>query len=210
MPWVSQDTAVWGQAIGPLTGNDPLKYSVAREADLSTGKLSTLADHAGLPAIAWPWVAWAVAESHDTGYVQVTNLESGQQQRIAVLSPTFTLHGSSAAYNIAGYHTVCLIDDLATDAGGRPILSDPDTSYEWITLNDRAMGYSQITDLDVPGAVLTQVYDRKLDSLVDLPIGTDLKQAWAVGPLVVWQTSMDTSDTFPTIIQVVDTRDITP
>ena len=207
VPWVSHDLAVWGQAIGPLTGPDPLKNNIAREADLRTDDFRTLADHAGLPAISWPWVAWQVADVKP-GHIQLMNMETGQQERLEGLSPTFTINGVSASYNTSDLHAVCLIEDLAAAATARPIVGDPDIYYEYITLNDRAVGYRQIDDLERAQRVLTQVYDRRLQVLIDLPIGTDLKHSWAAGPVVVWQTSTNTSDTFPAFIRVVDTRDI--
>ena len=56
----------------------------------------------------------------------------------------------------------------------------------------------------------TQVYDRQLDVLVDLPMVVGFSATYAVGPLVVWATPTKHWDDPPDFIQVVDTRDITP
>ncbi len=208
VPWVSDDLAVWGQAVGPLTGTDPLKNAVVREADLRTGKVRTLADHAGLPAISWPWIAWGVQKGTDA-HTLVTDRESGQQERIETAFPTLVLHGASAAYNTMDYHALCLIDDLATGATPRPIVADPDIYYEWITINDRAVGFAQQSLVGENGSEPTQVYDRQLDLLVDLPMVVGFSETFAVGPLVVWRTPTKHWDDYPDFIRVVDTRDIT-
>lgn len=211
VPWVSHDLAVWGQAIGPLTGDDPLRNAVVREADLRTGEVTTLARHAGLPDISWPWVAWGAKEGTDA-YTLVSNRETGQRARLDTTFNTLVLHGASAAYNTPDYHAVCLIDDLAAGTGARRILADADATYEWITLNDRAVGfYQQSHDPDGElGKEPTQVYDRVSNALVDLPMVVGFSQTYAVGPLVVWQAPTKHWDDYPDLIQVVDTRDIAP
>lgn len=209
VPWVSHDLAVWGQAIGPLTGADPLKNAVVQEEDLRTGEAQTLADHAGLPAISWPWVAWGAL--NDTGAQTIfTNRETGQQQRLETAYHTLVLYGASAAYNTPDYHVVCLIDDLATSATPRIIMADPNIDFEWLTLNGRAVGFAQRSldpDLGL-GQGPTQVYDRQLEALVDLPMIVGFSDTYAVGPLVVWATPTRHWDDYPDFLQVVDTRDI--
>lgn len=210
VPWVSHDLAVWGQAVGPLTGDDPLRNAVVREADLRTGEVTTLARHAGLPAISWPWMAWGVGKGTDE-YTLVTNRETGQRVRLDTKYHTLVLHGASAAYNTPDYHVVCLVDDLAAGAT-RPILSDPNIYYEWLTMNDRAVGFAQ-QSLDPDGELgeePTQVYDRVLDALIDLPMQVGFSDTFAVGPLVVWQTPTKHWDDYPDLIRVVHTRDIAP
>lgn len=209
VPWVSNDLAVWGQAIGPLTGGDPLRNAVVREEDLRTGKVRTLADHAGLPAISWPWMAWGVDEGSDV-YTLVTNVETGQRERLETAFHTLVLLGASAAYNTMDYHVVCLIDNLATGTTARPIVADPDITFEWITLNDRAVGFAQQSLYTELGKEPTQVHDRQLDALVDLPMVVGFSETFAVGPLVVWQTPTKHWDDYPDFIRVVDTRDIAP
>lgn len=211
VPWVSHDLVVWGQAIGPLTGDDPLRNAVVLEENLRTGERRTLADHAGLPAISWPWMAWGVDEG--TGaHTLVTNVETGQRERLKMAFHTLVLHGISAAWNTMDYHAVCLVDDLASGTVSRPILADADTTYEWITLSDRAVGYfQQSLDPKVElGEEPTQVYDRTLQVLVDLPIRVGFSATYALGPLVVWQTPMKHWDDYPAFIRVIDTRDIAP
>ena len=210
VPWVSGDLVVWGQAIGPLTGDDPLRNAVVREEDLRTGTRTTLADHAGLPAISWPWMAWGVDEGGET-YTLVTNVETGQQERLDTTFHTLVLEGASAAWNTMDYHVVCLVDDLATGTVARPIVADTDNTFEWMTLNDRAVGfYQQSLDPDAEfGKEPTQIYDRRLDALIDLPMVVGFSQTYAVGPLVVWQTPTKHWDDYPDLIRVVDTRDIT-
>ena len=39
------------------------------------------------------------------------------------------------------YHVLCLVDDLATGTVARPIVADTDNTFEWMTLNDRAVGF---------------------------------------------------------------------
>ena len=107
---------------------------------------------------------------------------------------------------------LCLVDDLGSSAAARAIVADPDTSYEWLTINDRAVGFSQ-QSLD-PDAELgtgpTQVYDRQLDALVALPMIVGFSGTSAVGPLVVWETPTKHWDDRDGLLQVVDTRDIAP
>ena len=208
VPWVSDDLVVWGQAIGPLTGDDPLRNAVVQQEDLRTGTLTTLADHAGLPVISWPWMAWGVDEA--TGaYTLVTNVESGRQERLDTAFHTLVLDGASTAWNTMDYHVVCLVDDLASGTVARPIVADPDITFEWITLNDRAVGFAQQSLYTEIGKEPTQVYDRRLDALVELPMVVGFSETFAVGPLVVWRTPTKHWDDYPDLIRVVDTRDIT-
>ena len=207
VPWVSDDIALWGQAIGPLAGDDALRNAVVREADLRTGDVTTLADHAGLPVISGPWMAWGMQSGTDS-YTLATNRETGQQERLELQFHTLALHGASAAYNTMDYHVVCMIDDLGTGATARPIVADPNTTYEWITINDRAVGFAQQSLIGEPGHEPTQVYDRRLDALVDLPMVVGFSQTFAVGPLVVWRTPTERWDDPPDFIRVVDIRDI--
>ena len=59
VPSVSDDLVVWGQVVGgPNTGPDRYRDAVVREADLRTGVVTTIAQHAGWPAISGPWKAW--------------------------------------------------------------------------------------------------------------------------------------------------------
>ncbi len=208
VPYVSHDLAVWGQAIGPLIGDDPLKHAVAREADLGTGKLTTLADHAGLPAVSWPWISWEVAEANGTGHIQLTNLESGQQETVDVLSPTFAMQSGVAAYNTLDYQTLCLIHDLAVPGDVRVIMSDPRADIEFMTLNDRIVAFRNQPDLGESATLPTQVYDRELNALVDLPMTAGFSETVAAGPLVTWYDHVPNYDP-PRFLQVVDTRDIT-
>jgi hypothetical protein len=209
-PSVSNDRVVWGQVVGPHTGADRLKNAVVREEDLRSGMVTTLARHAGWPVVSWPWVAWGMKKGTDDPILMTTtNVESGHQDRLEMTYPTLVLHRASAAYT-PDYHAVCLIDDLATGAATRPILFDPDIYYEWLTINDRAVGFSQQSLVGELGKEPTQVYDRRLDALVDLPMIVGFSDTFAVGPLVVWATPTKHWDDPFTFIQVVDTRDIAP
>ena len=207
VPSMSGNLIVWGQAIGPLTGDDPLHNAVVRQEDLRTRTITTVADHAGLPAISWPWMAWGVDEGTG-GYTLVTDLESGQQERLDTAFHTLVLDGASAAWNTPDYHAMCLVDDLASGTVARPIVADPDVTYEWLTMNDRVVGYAQQSLHGELGSEPTQVYDRQLDALVDLPVVVGFSDTFAVGPLVVWQTPTKHWDDYPDLIRVVDTRDI--
>ena len=206
VPSVSRDIAVWGQAIGPLVGKDPLKNATVREFDLRSDEVRTLADHAGLPTIAWPWVLWDVARG-SSGYVQIWNRETGQGRQLESLPPTIAVYGRSAAYNTRDLHGVWLIDDLASPVGV-PIVGGPDDTFEWITLNARVVGYFQQSDVISFFKLPTQVYDRTLNALVDLPMVAGHSQTWAAGPLVVWETATQDESSDRSSIQIVDTRQI--
>jgi hypothetical protein len=181
VPSVSHGLVVWGQAIAPV-GSAPadLANAVVREADLATGKISTLATSAGMPAIAWPWLAWGVS-SGDTGSMRVTNLETHQVVRIDQSPPTFALSSASAAYNDPDSMSVFLIDDIATQTPARRIATGVDVAdhLEWITLNARIVAWAQST--------ATRVYDRIERRLVDLPMTWGRSAVYVCGPLVVWE-----------------------
>lgn len=206
---VGGDRLVWARAAVADIGAHRLRHAVVREEDLRTGTVSTLARQAAWPEVSWPWIAWTAAEGgHE--HTVVTNVETGQREDFATTLHFLALQGASAAWSTSEYHVVCLVDDLAMGAVARRILSDPDATYEWITLNDRAVGfYQQSLDPDGElGKEPTQVYDRVLNTLVDLPMVVGFSQTYAVGPLVVWQTPTKHWDDYPDLIQVVDTRDI--
>jgi hypothetical protein len=209
VPYVSHDVAVWGQTVGPLEGPDQLKNAVSLGADLRTGKVTTLADHSGLPSISWPWISWQVNDATDH-YTRFENLETGEQRRLEGLTLTLAIDGNSAAYNTRALNPVCLIEDLATNGSSRIVANEPDGLYEWITLNDRVVAYFQHSEATSFFDLPTQVYDRLLKSLVDLPMSVSHTHSGtrALGPLVVWSTPLDSDDSGPALYQVVDTRDI--
>ncbi len=180
VPSVSHGLAVWGQAVGPMgAGPSEIANGVVREADLASGKVSTLATSAGMPVIAWPWIAWGVW-SGDTGYIRIQDLETRQSTRLDVMPPTIALSGRSAAYNDPDSHSVFLIDDMAQPAP-RLIAQGVDAAdhLEWITLNSRLVAWAQSTT--------TQVYDRAEQRLVGLPMTFGRSAVYLCGPLAVWE-----------------------
>ena len=208
------DRLVWGQQTGaPHNGPDRNADAVVREMDLSTGTVTTLAEGAGFPVMAGPWLGWGSTAWMDEESLAftITNRETGQQVHLDVPYPSFLLHGASAVFSTGatGIDIVCLIDDLAATGPARPILADPDHHYEWLTVSDRVIGFSEQS---LGGRALgedpTQVYDRDLEALVDLPMIVGFSQTWAAGPLVVWATPTKHWDDVPDVIRVVDTRDI--
>lgn len=214
-PTLSNGLVVWDEATGRFNPNHPVAHSVIREADLRSGKVRTLAEHARLPHLSWPWVSWET-EDDAGGFTQMTNLETGQQSRLDADSPGLflALHGDLAAYSTAdqavfqGYNTLCLIDDLADAGSSRVALSDPYADFEWITLNDRAIAFSNQPQDDFIADAPTQVYDLVLDTLVDLPMPVGHSDTIAAGPLVVWHVPSPNSDSPITSLRIVDTRDI--
>jgi hypothetical protein len=208
------DRLVWAQQTGkPLNGPDRHAAAELHEMDLSTGMVRTLAEGAGFPVMAGPWLGWAATALMDDGEpmtLTITNDQTGQQVQVDVPYPSLRLHGASAVFTTgaSGYDIVCIVDDLTTGGPARPILADPDASFEWLSVNDRAVGFAQQTLGSGLGKDPTQVYDRQLEVLVDLPMTVGSNQTWAAGPLVVWATPTKHGDDFPESMRVVDTRDI--
>ncbi|MGH2511292.1 MAG: hypothetical protein ACRDGQ_01255 [Candidatus Limnocylindrales bacterium] len=180
VPSVSNGLAVWGQAVGPMGANpSEMSNGVVREADLATGRISTLATSAGMPVIAWPWITWGVW-SGGTGYTRIEDLGTKQISRLDVMPPTIALNGRSAAYNDVESHSVFLIDDVAQSAA-RLIAQGVDAAdhLEWITLNSRLVAWAQSTT--------TQVYDRAEQRVVALPMTFGRSAVYMCGPLAVWE-----------------------
>jgi hypothetical protein len=180
VPSVSHGLAVWGQAVGPMgAGPSEMRNGVVREADLASGKVSTLATSAGMPVIAWPWITWGVW-SDDTGYTRIEDLGTNRTSRLDVMPPTIALNGRSAAYNDPDSHSVFLVDDMAQPAA-RLIAQGVDAAdhLEWITLNARLVAWAQSTT--------TQVYDRAEQRLVALPMTFGRSAVYVCGPLAVWE-----------------------
>lgn len=203
---------VWAEAPGSSSGQAAPLDAVVRVEDLHTGEVTTLAEQAEYPVASWPWVAWGSTGRRDGDpvLVIVANVATGQQVHLDMSYPTLVLHGASAVYGTFEHHIVCLVDDLAAGTAARPILADPDTDIEWMTVNDRAVGFAQQSLNSELGKDPTQVYDRRLDALIDLPMIVGFSATYAVGPLVVWMTPTKHWDDPPDLIRVVDTRDIAP
>ncbi|MFN8621120.1 MAG: hypothetical protein U0869_10285 [Chloroflexota bacterium] len=205
VPRMSGDRVVWGQAVGPLADPDPDRNAVVRMADLGTGEITTLVDHAFQPAISWPWVGWGTRAS---GYPQTVfrNLETGEVRRIDTGYSNLILDGATAAYDAMQGQVLCIVDDVAAGAP-RTLASEPYSSWEWQSINDRVVGFLGPTH-DVEGVEMpTQVYDRQLDALIDLP-GIGYSRTRVAGPLLTWMSRARKGDLFPDLVKVLDTRDI--
>jgi hypothetical protein len=152
-----------------------------RECDLSSGSVRTLATSAGWPVISWPWTAWLVSTGNGTGYVQVSNRQTGESRRIAATPPMLALDDATLAYPDAQSLSVWLLDDLATGTAPRMIARGTDVTdhLEWVTLNARIVAWSQSS--------ATQVYDRAEQHLVTLPVTRGRSAVYVCGPLVVWE-----------------------
>ena len=178
-PSISHGQMVWGQAIAPVTGTDTIGNAVVKEADLASDTILTRATSAGMPVISWPWLAWDVSTDAG-GYVELENSVSGQAAKLEMTPPTFALDGDSAAYNDPNSQHVYLVENLNNATRGKLIAqAGSDAEHlEWITLNDRIVAWSHTT--------LTEVYDRKLSEIVELPMHSGRSAVYVCGPLVVW------------------------
>ncbi|MFN8622837.1 MAG: hypothetical protein U0869_19035 [Chloroflexota bacterium] len=187
----------------------PVDSSV-RVKDLRTGKVTILAEHAADPVGDWPWVAWVSTdrEEGDPRQYTVRNVETGQEVHIDVDNGKPVLHHGSLVFSTMSDGIVCTIDDLTADTPARPILADPDNQFQWISMNRRAIGLTQSVRGETLGSGLTQVYDRQLQAMVDLPMIAGFSDTSALGPLIVWSTPRKHWDDPNRIIRVVDTRDI--
>lgn len=201
---------VWAAAPGSSPGGIEPHAAIVQMEDLDTGEVTTLAERADHPVGSWPWIAWALTGRTDGDPVLVTvaNVETGHRVPLDMTYPTLALDGASAVFGTMEHHMVCLVDDLAATVAARPILADPDVDHEWLSINDRAVGLAQRSLLRELGKEPTQVYDRRLDALVDLPMIVGSSATFAVGPLVVWMTPTERWDDPPDVIRVVDIRDI--
>jgi hypothetical protein len=199
---VSHGLAVWGQTVGQGAGPGQMQNAVVRQADLATGKITTLATSAGMPALSWPWLAYGVSEG-DRGFMQVTDLETGFARRLDITPPQFALDGASAAYNDSASLSMLLMDDLGQSTPAVEIARGVTSAdhIEWPTLNERIVGWALNGHSDV--------YDRAKRRLVTVPILYGWSSVVVSGPLMMWEetdpaTSKDRA--WPDWIVVVNTN----
>jgi hypothetical protein len=200
-PIISGGHMIWSQPIGPVKQGDSasLQNAVVKLEDLSTGKITTLATGAGLSTLSWPWAAWGVypTQSDSQGYMEIKNLQTGQDIHLPEQPATLVLDGVSVAYdnNSAAF----LINDITKyHSDPQQIASSQD--IEWVTLNDRLVGWKQDTTQPI-------VWDRLFNRPVTLPEQNtaDSTESWAVGNLLVWWKYQDVVHETPPVLQIVDT-----
>lgn len=201
-PVISHGHMIWSQPIGPVKQGDSasLQNAVVKLEDLSTGKITTLATSAGLSTMSWPWAAWGrySPNSSDSGYyMEIKNLQNGQDIYFPQQPTTLVLDGVSVAYdnNYAGF----LVKDITKyDNNPQQIATSQDV--EWMTLNDRLAAWKQDTTQPI-------VWDRLFNRPIVLPEQNtaDSTEGWVVGNLLVWWKYQDTVHETPTVLQIVDT-----
>lgn len=192
--------AMWGQGVGPRVIAGSMQDAVVRQADLASGRVTTVATSAGWPTLSWPWVAWVVFEGGG-GYVHAENLNSGWTSRLAIRPASLSLSGASLAYNDAASLSVWLIDRIDGGGTGTMIARSPQGNYlEWPTINSRIVAWAENGSSDV--------FDRALGQEVVLPVSYGWSSSTVSGPLLVWEEtdpSTPVSQAWPDRAAVLDT-----
>jgi hypothetical protein len=179
---VDHDRVVWQQAIGQVS-QDSLEKVVMRMEDLTTGQVTTLATKAGVPTFQWPWVIWGQLTTGIYQYVNIKNLETGQQTQLQLKAAILALAGNSLAYD--DINSVYLIDDITqTPLRPRQLLSASGSGhFQWVTLSDRLVGWLEDG--------ITEVWDRAQNLHVRLPVSGHASLAWVSGHLLVWSEAAE-------------------
>jgi len=191
-PVVDHGHVLWGQAIGEV-GSDTLQNAVVMMEDLNTGEKTTLATKAGSPAIGWPWVAWDQQTTGSQGYVDLSNLVTGQHMTWSKQPATVAIAGTSIAYD--DEYSIHIIDDFThAPINAQLITGATNGDYaEFTSLNDRLIAWISTSS--------SLVYDRVEHRLVELPPSSGVTPGvirWVMGRLLVW---LDVSTLY-----VIDTR----
>ncbi|MGZ6390443.1 MAG: hypothetical protein ACXWQZ_14425, partial [Ktedonobacterales bacterium] len=93
-PAVSAGHLIWGQAVAPVSAA-AIDNAVVKLADLTSGRVTTLATRAGNPELAWPWATWGqVGAASGEGYEQIVNLETGETHRLNAKPASLSMAGT--------------------------------------------------------------------------------------------------------------------
>ncbi|WIG60556.1 MAG: hypothetical protein OJF49_003304 [Ktedonobacterales bacterium] len=178
-PWpeVDHNLVIWAQAIGPIGSGDYTNL-IVRMADLTTGKITTLATKAAGPSFSWPWVCWGQQTSGTSGYLAFENLQTGQTLQEAEGPQSLALAGVSMGYIQDG--ALYMVDDF-TQGISHPVRLTPNPypNYpEFPSMNDRIFAWQ--------ASNITEVYDRAEHRIVILPVINGNLWAWVSGHTLVW------------------------
>lgn len=198
--WASHGVIVWGQAVGAGVAEGDVSNAVVRRADLSTGRVTTVATRAGSPALSWPWLAWESLPADGSWRTVLANLETGWTGSMAATPESMAMSGVSAAFAAADLHSIWVLDDVSRPDQARQVARGADeTDYlEWPTLNDRVVAWAQNGQ--------SIVYDRAEGRLVTLPVAAGWASGIAGRSSLVW-VEADADGNAASIV-VVDTSSL--
>ena len=193
-PWVSNGHLIWGQQTGEITRLDVSK-DIIQLMDLTTRQTQTIATSAGLPTLAWPWMAYAQGDTQGNAVGVIKNLSTGQtlqwQDDGLPHLQSMAIRGNSIAYSLLAGNpsSVEYIADFTQNTTPVTLIKGHDGSdyVDFVTINDRLISW------EAANTSTTQVWDRKLNRIVTLP-SESTGGSTVLSTLLYWTTSTVSAD----------------